>query len=280
MDPNSGHLDHESTIDALEAELTRCVGLAERTPGDLPIPTCPGWTASDLWEHLGMVHRWVTEIVKERPTEPVSRRTIDARVPTDGLWSPWMAEGADNLLAVLRQTSAEDPMWSWGSDHHARWWARRQLHETVVHDADAALALDEEFALPAEVAADGICELLDNIAVRLTWPGAKPPTAATTIHLHATDPPDPADPEAGAAGLGDTGEWMVSLGEGSVTYTHGHGKGDVAVRAPVTTLMLLMNRRLDPRTIAEQGAGAGHDTAEVFGDPEMLADALESLSLS
>lgn len=280
MDDNPGHLDHEATIDALEDELTRCVALAERAPVDLPIPTCPGWTAGELWQHLGIVHRWVTEIVGERPTEAVSRRTIDAKVPTDGLWSPWMAEGADDLLAALRGTAAEDPMWSWGADHHARWWARRQLHETVVHDADAALALGEEFVVPANVAADGICELLDNTAVRLTWPGANPPTGATTIHLHATDAPDPGLPGAGAAGLGDAGEWMLELGEGTVAYTHGHGKGDLAVRAPVTTLMLLMNRRLEPQAIAEHAAQSGEGAAEVFGDPEVLAAALASFSAS
>ncbi|MGI9578435.1 MAG: maleylpyruvate isomerase family mycothiol-dependent enzyme [Microthrixaceae bacterium] len=280
MDQNPGHLNHAGTIDALEEELSRTVRLAEQTPGDLPIPTCPGWTSADLWEHLGTVHRWVTEIVRERPTERVSRRNIDPKVPTDGLWSPWMAEGADDLLAVLRDTSAEDPMWSWGADQHARWWARRQLHETVVHNADAALALGEEFDVVAPVAADGVCELLDNTAVRLTWPGAKPPADPVTIHLHATDAADPALPDAGAAGLGDLGEWMIELGDGNVSYTHGHGKGDVAVRAPVTTLMLLMNRRVDPQDFSDPGSTVGGVAGEVFGEPSVLAGALESLSLA
>ncbi len=273
MEHLRGQLGHQGTIDALEAELTRMVRLAEKTPADLAIPTCPGWTAADLWEHLGTVHRWVTRIVRERPTERVSRRDLELHLPEDELWSPWLAEGADDLLAALRETSAGDPMWTWGADHDAGWWARRQLHETVVHDADAAIALGEAFDVPPPVAADGICELLDNAAVRLTWPGAKPPTGSTTIHLHATDPPDPALPDAGAAGLGDDGEWMVSLADGNVSYTHSHGKGDVAVRAPVTTLMLLMNRRIDPESLTESD-----DRAELFGDPAVLSTALESLA--
>ena len=275
MDGGKGHLDHETTIDALETELTRTVGLAERTGPDLAIPTCPEWTAADLWEHLGTVHRWVTQIVRERPTERVSRRHLETSPPDDGRWAPWLAEGADDLLRALRDTGATDPMWSWGDGHNAAWWARRQLHETVVHDADAALALGEPFEVPPAVAADGICELLDNVAVRLTWPGARPPETDMTIHLHATDPADPTLPDEGAAALGDHGEWMVTLGSGTVTYEHGHGKGDVAVRAPVTTLMLLVNRRIGAEQVA-----AGEAGAELFGDPAGLVEALESLSLS
>jgi hypothetical protein len=39
---------------------------------------------------------------------------------------------------------------------------------------------------------------------------------------------------------------MVNMSDGAVAYTHGHGKGDTAVRAPATQLMLVMNRRMDP----------------------------------
>ncbi len=253
------HLDHETTIDALEAELTRTVALAERCPPELVIPTCPGWTAADLWEHLGTTHRWACEIVRTGATERISRRELDVATPTDDSWAPWLADGGDRLLAALRDTAAEDPLWVWGDDPHARWWARRQLHETVVHNADAALAAGEGFELPQRVAADGICELLDSVPVRLGWPGAARPQGEATLHLHATDP---------SGSLGDDGEWMVSLADETVTYVHGHGKGDVAVRAPVGYLMLLVNRRLPVES----------EMLEVFGDPDTLAASLEAVS--
>ncbi len=47
----------------------------------------------------------------------------------------------------------------------------------------------------------------------------------------------------------------------------------IAVRAPVTTLMLLVNRRIDPLALAESD-----DRAELFGDPAVLSTALESLA--
>lgn len=262
MDAPPGHLEHEATIDALEHELIRTVALAEQTPGELPIPTCPGWSAADLWDHLGTVHRWVTEILTTRSTERVSRRKLAIEGPTGGRWAPWMADGADRLLAALRATASDEPVWAWGADHHARWWARRQLHETVVHDADAALALGEAFEVPPAVAADGICELLDNLPVRLSWPNAVVPTTEATVHLHATDGPEQLP--------GEAGEWMVTVADGTITYTHGHGKGDAAVRGPVRDLMLVVNRRLPPERA----------DVEVLGEPGALHAALDALALN
>ena len=42
-----------------------------------------------------------------------------------------------------------------------------------------------------------------------------------TIHLHATDAP---------------GEWMIERTPDGFTYAHGHGKGDVALRGPISDL--------------------------------------------
>lgn len=248
MTDAQGLLTHEATIEALGAELERSVVLADRCPADLAIPTCPGWNASALLEHLGAVHRWTTAMLEARATEPISRKSLDIDAPTDDDWAPWISAGADGLLEVLRSTPAQQPVWTWGTGHNARWWARRQLHETSVHNADVTLALGEAYELDALVAADGICELLDNLAVRLTWPDAMPPSLGATVHLHATDTDANTGTTAGEPLLGDRGEWMVTMADGAVSYAHGHGKGDTAVRGPVTQLMLVMNRRTDPAT--------------------------------
>jgi uncharacterized protein (TIGR03083 family) len=250
--------DHLAHVDLLEEELVRCVSLAEAAPPDLVVPTCPGWTASDLWEHLGAVHRWAAEIVRTRSDVRISRRDLDLGLPTDGAWGPWMADGAEMLLAALRPTSGGEEVWVWGADPHTRWWSRRQLHETLVHDADVALALGTDFDVAPDVAADGIDELLDNLPVRFSWPGASAPTGPATVHLHATDD-----------GLGEAGEWMITLGDGTLCYEHGHGKGDAAVRGPAAELWFVANRR--------KGAdGAG---VEVLGDAAALGSFLDAAAL-
>ena len=54
-----------------------------------------------------------------------------------------------------------------------------------------------------------------------------------TLHFHATDP-------------GLDGEWLVRRTRDGVVWKHGHAKADVAVRGPVLSLLLVLNRRLGP----------------------------------
>jgi uncharacterized protein (TIGR03083 family) len=241
---------YTATVDILEAELTRTVRLAERTDPDLDIPTCPGWKASRLWKHLGMVHRWAAEIVESRSDVPVDRSSMDMHLP-DGNWAPWLAEGSDLLLESLRGVAADQPLWTWGEGADAAWWANRLLHETLIHNADAALALDPDRTaeMPvASVAAAGIDERLENLPSSLGWrdPDATP-LRELSVHLHATD-----------EGLGEAGEWMVELGgHPPVLWEHAHDKGDVAVRGPAAVLLLSMYGRLP----------GDHPDLELFGDP-------------
>jgi hypothetical protein len=217
---------YTAVVDALEAELARTVRLAELTEASLPIPTCPGWDAAGLWRHLGMVHRWAAEIVRTRSDVVLDRSSMDMHLPADDLWAPWLAEGADLLLSALRGSAA---------------------------DAALALGRDEELAaIQPSVAADGIDERLHNLTASLWWRGADAPALpGICVHLHATDD-----------GLGEAGEWMVTLGgEPPVRWEHAHGKGDVAVRGPAWSLLLSLYGRLP----------ADHPDLEIFGDPDVFA---------
>ena len=260
----SSDLTHDAILEALERELARMVRLAGSTDPHMEIPTCPGWDAAELMEHLGGVHRWAAEILRTRPSERISRRGLDIRAPTDGRWDHWIREGADRLLEALAETPADTPLWAWGPDHHARWWARRTLHETVVHGADLVLASGGSVSVEPLVAADCICELLDNTPARLRWPDAVRPTSEASVHLHATDA-TPVGPRQ--APLGDRGEWMVEMTGGGVGWSHAHGKGDTAVRGPVVELMLVMNRR-----VTAHSAGV-----EVFGSTTVLDELLAAV---
>ncbi len=257
MTEGTGLIDHHGAIDALDSALQRLVDVAERVPPHTPIPTCPEWDAAQLWEHLGSVHRWVTAHLRERSIEPISRRSIRIDAPTDDRWSPWLAQGGSDLVSSLRSIGASAPVWTWSGDNTAGWWSRRQLHETVVHTADGALAIGEDFSVDPVVAADGIAELLDNAIVRLGLGATTPPPTDATVHIHATDGPSPTGVE-----LGDHGEFMVELRDGALAWTHGHGKGDLALRGSASELMLVLNRRRRPDDA----------DVEVFGEIGLLAD--------
>ncbi len=249
-------LTHQQSIDAFSTVLRDTVNLASRTPPDLQIPTCGEWEARDLWEHLGQVHRWATLLIATHSREYIKRRDVEIEEPRNGDWAQWLESGGTRLVSTLAENTGDEAVWSWGDDHHVRWWSRRQLHETIIHNADAALAMGQYPDIPAELAADCLDELLDNQPANA--PRGEPDSNTFTVHLHATDD-----------GLGEAGEWMISVEDGDLTYTHAHGKGDVALQGSATELLLCLANRLDL------------DDAEIklFGDEQAMRSLIELAAL-
>jgi hypothetical protein len=54
-------------------------------------------------------------------------------------------------------------MWAWGADQHVRFWARRQLHETLVHRIDLELAMGGVSIVDSAAALDAVDEFLENV---------------------------------------------------------------------------------------------------------------------
>lgn len=204
-----------------------------------PVPTCPGWTLQQLVRHVGRGHRWAAAMVRERAGSPADPRTVaDGKPPADpdGVLA-WLHESAAAVIDAVAATGADVPIWTFTGPRPAAWWIRRRLHEETVHRADAALALGVPVDLAPEPAADGLSEWLDLLTAR---PSALDDGA--TLHLHATDD-----------GLGSDGEWMIRGVGGVLTWEHGHGKGDAAVRGSAVDLLLAAVRRThDVQVLGEE----------------------------
>jgi uncharacterized protein (TIGR03083 family) len=233
-------LDHEWFCGRAEKEISTFAAVIADAP-DLAadVPTCPGWTVTDLARHTGTIHRWVTGIVA---TKAAARRPVpDAGSPwesADG-WAEWLVAGATPLLTELRLAGPLTPVWSWGPGRTSGWWARRILHETTVHRADAELALGADPHIDPVVAADGIDEFLFNLpSARRPYPHLASLPTGGSLHLHATD---------------SDGEWVVRFTDSGIAWERGHEKASTAVRGPVTALLLFTYGRLpvsDPRLTA------------------------------
>ncbi len=238
MDYAAAFLDENRAF----AELFR--GVDESTP----VPTCPGWSLTQLLRHVGRGDRWAAQIVRDRLDDFFDPRAVEGGKPppdpADAI--SWLHGGAQRLVDAVELSGAETPVWTFLGTRPANWWVRRRLHETAVHRADAAIATGSEFTLDADIAADGITEWLERVAIQAGSDGAPLPLeAGRTLHVHATDP-----------GLGDAGEWTIAVDGGAITWSHEHGKGSVALRGGATELLLAMVRRV---SLADTGI-------ELFGD--------------
>jgi uncharacterized protein (TIGR03083 family) len=217
-----------------------------------PVPTCPGWTLKQLLRHVGRGDRWAAQIVRDRLDESLDPRSVEGgKPPPDPAAAiSWLHGGAQRLVDAVELLGVETPVWTFLGPRPANWWIRRRLHEASVHRADAAIAVGSEYTLEPGLAADGITEWLERVAIQAGGEGAPLPLDdGSSLHLHATDP-----------GLGEAGEWTISVtGSGSeagITWSHDHGKGSVALRGGATELLLAVTRRV---SVADTGI-------EMFGD--------------
>lgn len=227
-------LDHEWFCERAEKEISTLAAVVGGAPDiALDVPTCSGWTVAELARHTGTIHRWAATIVATEATGRVPLPEADSPWESAEGWGQWLAAGSKPLLAALRAAGPLTAVWSWGPGRTSGWWARRVLHETTVHRADAELALGAaDPAIDPVVAADGIDEFLFNLpSARRPYPHLASLPTGESLHLHATD----AD-----------GEWVIRFTESGIDWQRGHEKATTAVRGPLTSLLLFTYGRRPP----------------------------------
>ena len=164
----------------------------------------------------------------------------------------WFRREVDRAVDVLATMDTE-AMWpTFLGPQRGTVPARRLAHELAIHRWDAQNAVGAPEAIDVDLAVDGVDEHLELFAPLF----AASLTRSGTIHLHATD-------STLAEGVG---EWLVTLqaepgtdGPPTITFEHGHAKGDVAVRGGASDLMLLLWNRVPV-----------DDRFQVFGDAALL----------
>lgn len=152
---------------------------------DLPVPTCPGWTGSDLVRHLAGVYQWVSGHFARGGTDrPEAAASPDG--PADVSPLDWWHQEYTKLFSVLSLADPDQPVWNWAPQpKKAIFWHRRMAHETAIHRWDAQMATGLAEPVEATLAADGLTEAMDSYlaAGRRRHPETRP----CVIALRATD---------------------------------------------------------------------------------------------
>ncbi len=194
------------------------------------VPSCPGWTVTDLARHVAEVYLHKAAAMREQ------------RLPTP--WPPDLSgeepialldRAYAELLAELDRRSPEDPAWTWHQpDQTVRFWVRRMAQETVIHRVDTELALGGASApIADDLAVDGIDEVLriflgygtetwrDDFGDQLTDWGDRSVLVTT-----------------------DGGRWRLAVRPTGVVVTGDDGDGAAATiqGAPAPLLLWLWNR--------------------------------------
>lgn len=242
------HLRH---TEAAFEEIGRMAAVVRGRDGTAPVPTCPGWDLRELVAHTGAVHRWAAAMVRDAADHRYDRAAMDLGLPGDFAgYADWLEEGAVQLAEALKGRDPDTEMWGWAGERprRARFWSRRQLHETVVHRADAEIALGIVPEVDEDVAADGVAEFLDVLPYARWRPLlAELKGDGQTLAWRA---------ETGPA-------WLVRLTPEGFAYERSDAPGgvaadvtaDVTVRAETTgDLMLALWGRREPAAVEGDAA--------------------------
>src|SRR3954468_7436104 len=207
---------------------------------DAVVPTTPGWTVTDLVEHVGQTQHWVAEIIERRITDPAQLPTEMAVLPTDpGEWQAWLSESSERVASACSDDALDAPVFNPAGDGRSgtRFWMSSVLNESVVHGFDAANAANR----PADIDADIAAAFISNYFAMLTsptWEMQRPESAharrgtGQTLQWLATDTGD------------DAGVWFVERRPDGATWPPGTEQADVTVTGPAQSLLLTLTRRL------------------------------------
>jgi uncharacterized protein (TIGR03083 family) len=204
-----------------------------------PVPSCPGWTVTDLLVHMATGDLWARTIIEQRSTQRVAR-DLPYDPPVGDALVPWFLDGARQLVVALTEIDPTTSVWTFSAaDRTAQFWRRRRAIESTVHCYDAQLAAGTATPVDAPLAVDSVEEFLTVLLPRFagTLENGK------TIHLHCTDV---------------DGEWLLAGTADGPAVTREHAKGDAAVRGTASDLMLFLWGRVPVSEL------------EAFGDPALL----------
>jgi uncharacterized protein (TIGR03083 family) len=125
---------------------------------DVPVPSCPGWTMSNLVQHVAEVYLHKATVMRtgEWPEPwPPAGLAAEPRLALLG-----RAYGALTAEFAVRDLTESAPTW-YDPEETVGFWLRRMAQETVIHRIDAELAAGLPSArVPDDLALDGTDEVL------------------------------------------------------------------------------------------------------------------------
>jgi len=201
---------------------------------DIAVPTCGDWKMRDLLVHVGRVYCRASKLVGERITTPMD---FPEPPPSDTDPVNYLRAALDELVEALGAGDTETPAWNWSEEPQvAAFWARRMAHESAVHRYDAQRAHGLAQPIDADLACDGMDELVDLLLPRVVVRDS--PTLPTgTYQFVATD----------------GSEWVMKSGEDGVERLPAPRNVDVTISGPASSVLLAAYGRVKWASLETSG---------------------------
>ena len=230
-------MDEKRYLTCLETDFRRLRGVVAGALGDA-VPSCPGWTGADLANHVAEVYLHKTETIRrgEWPEPWPPDRGLDPLAALDKAYEELTAEFA------AHDPADKAPSW-YEPGQTVGWWIRRMAQETVMHRVDAELTAGvEPLAIPADLAADGIDEVLDCFLAYAT----------TAYPDHLADLM--ADCDGSTVRIDtESGCWLVQLGPDVATVERASADAEAVIRGSEDAVLRWLWRRVGNSAVELDG---------------------------
>jgi uncharacterized protein (TIGR03083 family) len=79
------------------------------------VPSCPGWSLTDLVAHVGSYHRWAADLIQDASPQPRAPYALrpDPHTPL----AEWYRTSLELLLKAVDTTDPDTPMWTGRAPH-------------------------------------------------------------------------------------------------------------------------------------------------------------------
>lgn len=229
----SGTPSYSELVAAIRSEGEAIVAAA-RFGLEADVPTCEAWEVDDLLTHVASVYHRAATVVSERATEMVAWEPPPADI-ADPI--AYLSDALDELVEALKSADADTPVWNWSGDSQtASFWARRMAHESAVHRYDAQRAHGVAQPIDADLATDGLDEMVDVLLPRIV--------ARDNVIL----------PDAiYVLSATDDGDWTVRLSPEGVERLDVAKEPNVTVRGTPSALLLAAYNRIKWTSLEIEG---------------------------
>jgi uncharacterized protein (TIGR03083 family) len=207
---------------------------AARLGLEAPVPTCPGWDVGRLVRHVSRVYQTAEYVVANRLTqEPEEWPERPEGDPIEVLGSL-----LDDVVTALREADVDTAVWNWSTvaEPVAGFWARRMAHESSVHRFDAQIAHAMPQPIDAELAGDGIDELVDVLSPRI-YARAEGGGPEGSVQLKSSD----------------DGAWRLGLAPGAIQRLDVLTEPDASASGTSSTLLLAAYGRVPWSSLTVEG---------------------------
>ncbi|MGW7362522.1 maleylpyruvate isomerase family mycothiol-dependent enzyme [Streptomyces sp. NPDC054841] len=212
------------------------------------VPSCPGWSMSDLIAHLGGVHLYVNHILRDLLRQPPDLADVFAGLPADRKGWPTpestpphrgpvpeslidaYAKGAATLESHFRNSPPDAAVWTWSREQTVGFWLRMQTIEAAVHRWDAEAALGVPQPVDTELAEYAVRQNFEVMAPARRSRKQAPAGTGERYRFRRTD---------------GTGRWTVHLDGDDVRLdADDDGPCDVELSGTASDLMLFLWHRI------------------------------------